>query len=89
MERSSEAVTLAARVRSSSAACRWCGSYSTMVHGGYVRRLADAAVSGIKVVIELSVRRFRCVNGDCKAVTFAEQVSGLTTPHSRYTPLLR
>jgi transposase len=46
-------------------------------------------VSGIKVVIELSVRRFRCVNGDCKAVTFAEQVSGLTTPHSRYTPLLR
>jgi transposase len=59
------------------------------VHGGYIRRLADAAVSGAQVVIELSVRRFRCSNSDCKAVTFAEQVPGLTTPHSRYTPLLR
>jgi transposase len=59
------------------------------VHGGYIRRLADAAVSGTQVVLELSVRRFRCINSGCKAVTFAEQVTGLTTPHSRYTPLLR
>lgn len=35
------------------------------------------------------VRRFRCVNPGCPAVTFAEQVAGLTTPHSRFTPLLR
>jgi transposase len=62
---------------------------STVVHGRYLRRLADAPTAGTRVVIELLVRRFRCVNGDCAAVTFAEQVAGLTRPHSRYTPLLR
>ncbi|MDP9612742.1 hypothetical protein JOF35_005019 [Streptomyces demainii] len=40
-------------------------------------------------MIELWVRRFRCDNAGCPAVTFAEQIAGLTTPHSRYTPLLR
>jgi transposase len=53
-----------------------------------MRSLADAAVSGAQVVVELSVRRFRCINSGCKAVTFAEQVPGLTTPHSRYTTFL-
>lgn len=41
------------------------------------------------MVVELLVRRFRCLNGACSAVTFAEQIEGLTTPHARKTPLLR
>ncbi|QCX82420.1 hypothetical protein C9F11_44235 (plasmid) [Streptomyces sp. YIM 121038] len=40
-------------------------------------------------MIELCVRRFHCENPACAAVTFAEQVAGLTAPHSRYTPPLR
>lgn len=40
-------------------------------------------------MIELQVRRFRCANEACRAATFAEQVPALTTPHSRYTPVLR
>jgi transposase len=59
------------------------------VHGGYVRQLRDAAAGGVQVVIALRVRRFRCGNAGCPAVTFAEQVAGLTSPHSRFTPLLR
>jgi transposase len=59
------------------------------VHGRYLRRLSDAAVSGTRVVIELLVRRFRCLNDLCPTVTFAEQVTGLTSPHARYTPLMR
>ncbi len=39
--------------------------------------------------IALVVRRFRCRNIACGAVTFVEQVPELTRPHSRYTPLLR
>jgi hypothetical protein len=35
------------------------------------------------------VRRFKCLNPQCPAVTFAEQIEGLTSPHARYTPLLR
>ncbi|WET81636.1 ISL3 family transposase [Amycolatopsis sp. QT-25] len=82
-------VKLAARVRRKSGVCGRCGVASTVIHGCYLRRLSDAPTAGVRVVIELTVRRFRCVNDECAAVTFAEQVAGLTRPHSRYTPLLR
>ena len=59
------------------------------MHGGYVRRLADIALGGIQTVLALTVRRFKCVNTECAAATFAEQVAGLTSPHARFTPLLR
>ncbi|WP_206062371.1 transposase, partial [Nonomuraea basaltis] len=59
------------------------------VHGRYVRRLADIALGGVQTVLALTVRRFKCVNTGCTAVTFAEQVAGLTSPHARFTPLLR
>ncbi|WP_107481157.1 hypothetical protein [Streptomyces sp. IMTB 2501] len=41
------------------------------------------------MVIELLVRRFKCPNPACQAVTFAEQIAGLTSPRARYTPLVR
>ncbi|WP_224277631.1 transposase family protein [Streptomyces sp. LS1784] len=82
-------VTLHARARSAGAHCPHCGSASDRVHGRYMRRLADAAVGGANVVIELLVRRFTCRNPGCRAVTFAEQIAGLTSPHARYTPLVR
>ncbi|WP_351232265.1 ISL3 family transposase [Streptomyces sp. NPDC002133] len=78
-----------ARARSAGADCPHCGSASGRVHGRYMRRLADAAVGGATVVIELLVRRFKCPNPACPAVTFAEQIAGLTSPHARYTPLVR
>lgn len=88
VERRPDEVVLRTRVRARTADCR-CGQSSARVHGRYVRRLRDVAVGGTGVVIELCVRRFRCENPGCLAVTFAEQVVGLTTPHSRHTPLLR
>jgi transposase len=88
VERGAGSVVFTARVRSPTAQCR-CGAVSGRVHGRYVRRLRDTAVGGVGVTIALSVRRFRCGNGVCPAVTFAEQVAGLTTPHGRYTSLLR
>jgi hypothetical protein len=80
-------VVLRARVAAEGGRCR-CGRWSDRVHGRYVRSLRDVAVGGAGVIIELQVRRFRCQNSACPAVTFAEQVHGLTTPHSRFTPLL-
>ncbi len=59
-----------------------------MVHGQYSRPLTDAAFARSRVVIKLTVHRFRCVNTACEAITFAEQVAGVTKPHSRFTPLL-
>jgi DNA-binding NarL/FixJ family response regulator len=81
-------VVIEARVRAATGACRRCGGVSGRVHGSYERQLRDAAAGGAQVVILLRVRRFRCGNAACPAVTFTEQVEGLTSPHSRFTPLL-
>jgi zinc-finger of transposase IS204/IS1001/IS1096/IS1165 len=88
VERRPGQVVRRTRVRAATGSCR-CGQSSARVHGRYVRRLSDVVVGGLGVVIELCVRRFRCENPACTAVTFAEQVMGLTTSHGRYTPLLR
>ncbi|MFF0747161.1 transposase family protein [Streptomyces sp. NPDC004111] len=88
VDRRADEVVLRTRVRAATGSCR-CGQSSARVHGRYVRKLRDAAVGGLGVVIELCVRRFRCENPACAAVTFAEQVAGLTGPHSRYTPLMQ
>ncbi|MFG3395907.1 ISL3 family transposase [Streptomyces parvus] len=77
-----------ARARSATADCPHCGSRPDRVHGRYMRRLADSSVGGARVVIELLVRRFKCLNPVCPAVTFAEQIAGLTIPPARYTPLV-
>ena len=68
--------------------CRRCGQLSQRVHSTYHRRLADAPVGGHPVMLWLGVRRFFCGNNECKAVTFAEQFEGLTSPRSRRTPPL-
>jgi hypothetical protein len=78
-----------ARPKAESANCKACGGTSANVHSRYERRLADAAFAGRPVEIRLRVRRFFCRHEGCRAVTFAEQVKGLTSPHARRTPLLR
>jgi transposase len=78
-------VRLAARVAVGTASCPGCGQPSSRVHGKYRRTLTDAAIAGMRVLIELLVRRFRCRNGECATVTFVEQVPELTRPHARYT----
>jgi transposase len=82
-------VVFEARAASTSASCPGCGTPSGRVHGRYQRSVADLAIAGQPVVIRLEVRRFACRVGECRRVTFAEQVDGLTTPHARYSPPLR
>jgi transposase len=89
-EGTAEAVVIFARSRSAGAACPWCGTWSARVHSRYARRLADGATGGRPVVICLTVRRLACGNPGCAAVTFAEQVDGLSGPYLRRSlPLLR
>ncbi|MFE9883383.1 ISL3 family transposase, partial [Streptomyces sp. NPDC005784] len=78
-----ELVVVRARVSAERAGCPACGAVSSRVHSRYVRRLADGAVGGRPVVIELQVRRFRCRQRACSQATFAEQVNGLTFRHGR------
>jgi transposase len=79
-------VRIWARASSEGAACPRCGQFSERVHSSYDRRLADAPVGAQPVTIRLAVRRFFCANPDCGAVTFAEQVDGLTSRRARRTP---
>ncbi|MEU9057172.1 transposase family protein [Streptomyces sp. NPDC048384] len=72
-----------ARTAVERAACPACGTLSARVHSRYVRRLADWAVGGRPVLIELQVRRFRCGERTCEQATFAAQVDGLTFRHGR------
>lgn len=81
-------VLIWARARARTAACRHCGQPGERVHSVYERRLADVPVGGQPVTLWLGVRRFFCGNPGCKAVTFAEQFEGLTSPRSRRTPPL-
>ncbi|MFD4264137.1 ISL3 family transposase [Streptomyces sp. NPDC058534] len=78
-----ELVVVQARASADRAVCPVCGTASSKVHSRYVRQLADSAVGGRPVVIELQVRRFRCRQGACPQATFAEQVDGLSFRHGR------
>lgn len=82
-------VVIEARSRQDQAACPGCGIESARVHGRYQRRLADTALAGRPVVIQLLVRRLLCREAGCARVTFVEQIPGLTSPHSRYSPPMR
>lgn len=50
--------------------------------------MADTPIAGRRVRLEVTVRRFRCVDPDCPTVTFAQQIPGLTTPYARRTTVL-
>ncbi|MFJ7961588.1 ISL3 family transposase [Streptomyces sp. NPDC096319] len=89
ISRDTGVVTFRTRARAESVRCPRCRSLSWRVHGRYERRLADAAVGTTPVVVQLIVRRFKCLSSACPTVTFAEQIPGLTSPHARHTPVLR
>ena len=89
VEDTGEAVVIYATRRAGSACCPRCGQESARVHGGYWRTVADGAAGGRPVLIALGVRRFRCQDSSCQAVTFAEQEYGLTVRYRRRSvPLL-
>ena len=83
------AVVVTARPRAGEAACCRCGMSSARVNSRYRRQLHDLAAGGRPVTIDLEVRRFFCVNAECGARTFAEQVPAVTQRHQRRTPLLQ
>ncbi|WP_416237960.1 ISL3 family transposase [Streptomyces sp. NEAU-W12] len=83
-------VAVRARTRSGvPAGCTGCGHLSAWCHSRYLRHLADVALGGRPLRIDLSVRRLYCENPVCPKVTFAEQVPGLTVRYQRRTPQLQ
>ncbi|WP_372411837.1 ISL3 family transposase [Streptomyces luteireticuli] len=90
VEAGGDLVRITARTRAGvPVACPGCGQASDWEHSRYVRHVADEAVGGRPVVIDLSVRRLYCENPDCSRKTFAEQVDGLTVRYQRRTSALQ
>ena len=84
-----ETLVIAAATHAMPAPCTGCGHCSVWVHSSYERCVADEAVGGRPVRIELTVRRLYCENPGCPKVTFSEQVPGLTCRYQRRTPALQ
>ncbi|WP_406190666.1 ISL3 family transposase [Streptomyces sp. NBC_01017] len=83
-------IRVVARTRDDvSVSCSGCGWFSDWIHSRYVRYVADEAVGGRPVLIELSVRRLYCENPDCSKTTFVEQAEGLSVRYQRRTPALQ
>ncbi|MFD5626437.1 transposase family protein [Streptomyces sp. NPDC127072] len=66
--------------------CPACGQSSDWEHSRYVHHVADEAIGGKRVAIDLSVRRLDCENSGCAKTTFVEQDEG---PTKRYQQGLR
>ena len=78
-------VRIRARTSGAGSVCPACGVASVRVHSRYERRLAGTAADAQETLVHLQVRRFFCLNDACPRVTFAEQVSGLTSRYARRT----
>ncbi|MFI9597699.1 ISL3 family transposase [Nonomuraea sp. NPDC052265] len=65
------------------AECPACACPSVRIHSRYERYLSDLPMAGQEVLLQVRVRRFFCDNPACAKKTFAEQVPGLTSRHSR------
>ncbi|MFE1036881.1 ISL3 family transposase [Streptomyces sp. NPDC058807] len=82
-------VRVGAQCTATGASCPACGTWSSRVHGSYLRFPADVPSAGRSVVLRLRVRRFTCRNPGCGRRTFVEQIPGLTRRHGQRTERLR
>jgi transposase len=82
-------LTLTATATTAAANCPRCGSASSRIHSHYSRTPHDLPLVGYALRLVLHVRRFRCLNPACPAVTFAERLVGLLAPSAQRTLRLR
>jgi transposase len=89
IESTADALIIAARPVSMSAACPTCGQLSDSVHSRYQRHLSDLPSQGKAVRIRVLARRFRCILSDCRQRIFVERLEvAITRPFARRTSRL-
>lgn len=82
------ALTIHAQSTSLSACCPDCGQASKCVHSYYVRMPHDLPCSGRQVRLKLQVRRFRCLQANCRRKTFVERLPKVVALHAQRTQRL-
>jgi transposase len=78
-------IAIAASATPSSAECPACGTQSDRIHSHYVRTVADLPWQGRRVVLRVTVRRFRCRAAGCERTVFCERLPAVLTAHARTT----
>src|SRR5215510_9012279 len=81
----SNEVRLVVKTRLPKATCPSCGWRSDKAHSRYQRHLADLPWEGVAVKLVLSVRKFFCLNPDCRRRIFCERLPGLAAPYAHKT----
>jgi len=81
-----DCVFLDVRAAAISATCPCCGTASSRTQSRYVRKVADLPISGRRVVLRVTVRRFWCDAVLCRRRIFAERFGDtVLAPLSRRT----
>src|SRR5258707_9667424 len=88
VEEYKDAITITARSTKLSAPCPDCGQLSQRVHSYYIRTPNDLPCSGRPVRLKLQVRRFRCLQANCRRKTFVERLPQVVALHAQRTQRL-
>ena len=80
-----DSIRVSASPMQQSASCPQCHTDSSRVHSYYDRTLADLSFGIRKVILHLDVRRFFCINPECKHATFSEPLPDLAIRYARRT----
>jgi transposase len=78
-------LVVTARARRRIVACPACGHASARVHSRYRRSLADLPWHGLRVRLDLRVRRFFCDVPGCSRRIFTERLPKTAGPYARRT----
>src|SRR5579862_1117091 len=78
-------LTVVADAQTREASCPHCHESSQHIHSYYKRSPQDLPSSGQSVRLVLHVRRFRCQNPACSAVTFCERLPSVVAPSAQRT----
>jgi transposase len=78
-------VRLIVKTKPLKSACPSCGQHSIKVHSRYHRHLVDLPWEGIAAKLVLSVRKFFCLNPECRQKIFCERLPGLAAPYAHKT----
>lgn len=65
--------------------CPLCGGLTHRIHSHYERTLADLPCVHFKLRLILQVRKFFCVNSECRRRIFTERLPGVAAPWARKT----
>ena len=65
--------------------CPVCNQPTHRIHSRYERKLADLPWADYSVTLQLRVRKFFCINANCKRRIFTERLNSVTAPWARRT----